>query len=125
MTRLSRFTPFVRKAQIHQGPMRTAAERNVRVPVGVNPQAAPDPPREGFVPTRHAVVQIATYAYDMGVSLDDPRFQTVNLVWDPAASVPQGRVTPFGQRQNIAQPAHVAYGAMLANNYQPDPYWGY
>lgn len=123
MTRLGKFTPFVRKAELHQGPERTAAERNVRVPVQVFPQAAPDPVREGFTPSRHAVVQVVTYAYDMGIDLDDPRFQAANLIWDPTASMPVGRQTPWQQRQNIAAPAHVAYGSMLANNYQAQPYW--
>lgn len=123
MERLGRFTPFVRKAQIHQGPTLTAAERNVRVPVDVYPQASPDPPRDGFVPTRHAVIQIATFAYDMGHSLDDPRFQAPNLEWNPIAAQPAGRQTPHTLRQNIVPPQHVAYGSLLAMNYQSQPYW--
>lgn len=122
MERLSRFTPTVRKAQIHQGPTLTAAERNVRVPVGVAPQAAPDAPRQGFVPSREAMVQVATFSYDMGHSLDDPRFQAANLEWSPVVAQPAGRQTPMGLRQNVNVPAHTAYGSMLALNYRPSPY---
>lgn len=123
LERLGKFTPNVRKAQLHQGPTLTAAERNVRVPVEVFPQAAPDPPRVGFVPSRHAYIQVATFAYDMGHSLDDPRFQAPNLEWSPIVARPPGRQTPMGLRQNIATPAHVAYGSLLAMNYQPQVYW--
>lgn len=124
LERLGRFTPFVRKMQTHQGPTFTAGEANVRTPVAVAPQAAPDPIRDGFTPSRPAMVQIVTFGYDMGVTLDDPRFQVANYELDPTAARPRGRMSPDVQRQNIALPAHVAYGSMLANNYQAMPYWG-
>lgn len=122
LERLGRFTPFVRKAELHQGPTLTAAERNVRVPVSVAPQAAPDPPRQGFVPSRPAMVQVAVFAYDMGHSLDDPRFQAPNLEWSPVIARPAGRQTPHTLRQNIVPAQHMAYGSLLAMNYQPNQY---
>lgn len=122
--RLGKFTPFVRKTQLHQGPLYTAAERNVRVPVGVSPQAAPDPPAQGLIPSRHAYIPVVTFAYDMGVTLDDPRFQQPNFAWNPIVARPPGRQTPVTLRQNIAAPAHVAYGSMMVMNYNPQPYWG-
>lgn len=118
-----KFTPQVSKDQIHQGPVWTAAERNVRVPVGVHAHAAPDPPREGFTPSRPAMTQVVTFAYDTTVAMGDARFQAPNLVWNPVVARPPGRQAPHQLRQNIPVPAHIAYGSMLALNYQPSPYW--
>lgn len=124
LERLSKFTPFVRKDQIHQGPTRTAAERNVRVPVGVSPHESPDPVRDGAIPARPARVQIATFSYDMEQH-DAAHFQVANILHSPVVARPVGRQAPHVLRQNIDVAQHTAYGSMVAMNYHSSPYWEY
>lgn len=115
--RLAKRTPFVVPDDTgYHGPTVTASERNVRVPVGGRHQAAPDPPAQGLVPARPAMVQVVTFSYDMNSSQDD-RFQTGDPEHQNRAWVPRGRMTPDGYRQNIGRAQATAYGSMVAMNY--------
>jgi len=93
----------------------TAAERNVRVPLNIGAQDAPDPIRQGAVPSRQAKIQVVTYAYDMGLAVGTEDFawgDNVDIRGD-LASVPYGNHLPWRERANIAPPQHVAYGSLF------------
>lgn len=93
----------------------TAGERNVRVPVQVNPQEAPDPIRQSDVLARPAMNQVATFSYDtasweaesMVAGVDNANIEGV------LASTPYGRQAVWNERANIAPPQHVAYGSLF------------
>lgn len=112
---MGRFTPFVTKRETSNGARRTMAERNVRVVEAIFPQAAPDPIRQGAVPTRPARNQVVTFFADMEVS-SDWRFQTQNPDYYAGASTVPGRNLPWDARVNIAVPQHVAYGSLFTQD---------
>lgn len=93
----------------------TAGERNVRVPVLINPQEAPDPIRQSDVPSRPARIQVATFTYDTATWEAEgmvPDMDNAN-VEGVLASVPYGRQAVWNERANIAPPQHVAYGSLF------------
>lgn len=110
----SPFAVFVkRKPPSNTGniPMRTPAERNVRPAVGVHPHDAPDPIRQGDVPSRWAHVPIVVYRFDEPYQED--YFIAPDLVFSYADHAPRGRMTPLTPRTNIRVPPHVAYGSLF------------
>lgn len=102
----------------------TAGERNVRVPVLINPQEAPDPIRQSDVPSRPARIQVATFSYDtasweaegMAAGVDNANVAGV------LASTPYGKQATWNERANIAPPQHVAYGSLF---YSDPSVYGY
>jgi hypothetical protein len=97
----------------------TAGEANVRVPVTVYPQEAPERGAQGgaygLIPSRPAQVQVVTFYHDQTRTQADS-FQATILGPAPHAAVPRGRMAPFGQRANIAVPPHVAYGSLFVQD---------
>jgi hypothetical protein len=119
--RLGRHTPMVTVDEIPTGAHWTAAERNVRTPVGVFPQEAPDPIRQGATPgTRRASIPVVTFMFDMNASMMED-FRAPNVMHEPASKgIPRGRQTPEVMRQNIEIRNHIAYGSLFS--YDPTVY---
>lgn len=95
-------------------PLRTAAERNVRPPVEVFPQEAPDAPRYGDTPSRWAHMPVVTFRLDDPI--DEALFVMPQLEVQRARNTPRGRQSPMGARTNITVPQHVAYGSLFTAN---------
>lgn len=106
------FTPQAVKRNAANQPQRSIAAKNVRVVEQIFPQEAPDPIRDGAVPTRPARNQVVTFFADMENS-QDWRFQATNPDYYAGASAVPGRMMPWDQRVNTAPPSHVAYGSLF------------
>jgi hypothetical protein len=98
----------------------TPGEANVRVPIQIAPQEAPDTPKQGLIPSRPAMVQVATYFHDTTKTQED-RFVAVLGAPAPRAAMPRGRQVAWADRSNIRVPPHIAYGSMFT---QADPIYG-
>jgi hypothetical protein len=105
------------------GTVFTAGEKNVRVPILVLPQNAPDPERQGAIPARPAMNQVATFTYDMGWSFgaEDFTWGENAHVTGELASMPYGRQMTWDERSNIAPPQHMAYGSLF--QFEPTVYY--
>lgn len=108
------FTASVRR-DARAGTVLTGPARNVRATESVSPQAAPDPPRDGSIPSRPARQQIATFFNWQFWTPDD--FLAAPDVFGfgpgPATSYPRGVSQPFGIRPNIQRPPAQAYGSLF------------
>lgn len=117
------FGAIIRGREPHLGKL-TPGEANVRVPVRVSPQEAPEPGAQGgaygLIPSRPAMVQVVTFHHDQN-SPEAGDFRAVLLAPQPRASRPRGRMLPFGQRANIRVPSHAAYGSLFTSD---DPTYG-
>jgi hypothetical protein len=96
-------------------PTWTPATRNVRVPVGVSPQRAPDAIAQGSdTPSRRAVVQVATAFFDTSYDMEE-RFLPIDVLRVNNAWSPRGRQLPWIERANTVPPQHVAYGSLFVS----------
>lgn len=90
----------------------TAPMVNIRIPVRKNDQVAPDPPRQGAVGSRPALLTVVTMFHDMGLSSEE-RFVANTVDFRHFATTPRGRLAVDSQRANLRVPPHVAYGSMF------------
>lgn len=84
-----------------------------RPDVGVYPQEAPDPIRQGATPSRPARWPIAILTGIEPEAVAEGRFVAAILAPHPHAAMPPGRLTPDWQRANMRVPPHVAYGSLF------------
>lgn len=88
---------------------------NVRPEIGVFPQEAPDPIRQGDVPSRPAVMPIVVLTGIEPDAVAEGRFIAAIIGPPPHASFPRTRMTPDYGRTNIRVPSHVAYGSLFTS----------
>lgn len=88
---------------------------NPRAPIALSRHRAPEPPRQGDVPSRASTFPLARWKHDQTVTQED-RFVAIIVGPAPRATYPRGRQAPQFPRSNIRVPSHVAYGSLFTSD---------
>lgn len=92
---------------------------HVRIPVHFRGHPAPDPVRQGAVPSRPSKWDFTFWWHDQNRTQEE-RFTIGQVPRTHRAAVMSGRQPGVPDRANIRVPSHVAYGSLFQSS--PTPY---
>lgn len=92
---------------------------HVRIPTINRGHRAPDPVRQGDVPSRPSLWDFTFFWHDQNKTQEES-FTTGHIPRTPQVALMAGRQTADPTRANIRVPQHVAYGSLFTSS--PTPY---